>query len=104
MIWLRTRCDDVFWKDGERSAFRPLLHDTPRSVNPKYRGGKEQGVDAVEHASVAGEDCAGVFYLGAALDKRFDQIAKLSGDVEDYCEENDRADGHFFEGEKPVAP
>jgi hypothetical protein len=49
---------------------------------PQGGGGQEQGVDAVEDASVAWQHGAGILYAGAALDSRFDQIAGLGEDIE----------------------
>ena len=50
---------------------------------PEDGGGKEEGVDAVEDAAVAGEEGSGVFDVGAALDGGFEEVAELGGDVED---------------------
>jgi hypothetical protein len=49
-----------------------LLHQPPGCIRPHYRDGEQHGVDAVEHTSVAGEDGAGIFYSGAALDQGLD--------------------------------
>ena len=48
----------------------------PMSV-PQGGSGQEQGVDAIEDASVAWQHRARVLYAGAALDRRFDKIAGL---------------------------
>jgi hypothetical protein len=59
---------------GQKIGFF-LLHQPPRSVRPHYRHREEHGVDAIEHASVAGQDRTGVFDAGAALDQRLDEVA-----------------------------
>ncbi len=45
-----------------------LLHQLPGAESPDYWYGDEHGVYAVEHADVAGENGAGIFDSGAALD------------------------------------
>src|SRR5258708_2711102 len=68
-----------------------LLHDAPSCIVPQHGSGEEQGVDAVEHASVAGEKRSGIFDSSTALDERFDQIAELRGDIQRDREQNNRS-------------
>ncbi len=68
-----------------------LHHDAPGGVAPEDRGGEEEGVYAVEHSAVAGEEGAGIFYVGAALDQRFDQVSELGCDVQDKGQRDDEA-------------
>src|SRR5580698_621117 len=43
--------------DGQRRTTAGLsLHDAPSRIVPQHWSGKEQGIDAVEHASVAGQN------------------------------------------------
>lgn len=52
-----------------------LLHQTPGAVRPDYRYCEEHGVDAIQHASVAGKDGAGIFYSGSAFYQGLDQVS-----------------------------
>ena len=56
---------------------------------PEDRSGKEEGVDAVEYAAVSGEHSAGVFDACSALDGGLEEVAELSGDIED-CGQQER--------------
>jgi hypothetical protein len=56
-------------------------------TEPEDRGSDEEGVDAVEDSSVAGEDVAGVFDAGSALDGGLEEVAELGGDVDDCSED-----------------
>ena len=59
---------------GKNSSFDPKLEAAEAKVvldeegEPEDRRGEEEGVDAVEDASVAGEDGAGVFDACSSLD------------------------------------
>ena len=50
---------------------------------PEDGCGEEEGVDAVEDATVSGEHGSGVFDSCAAFDGGLEQVAQLGGDVED---------------------
>ena len=66
---------------AERLA-RKLMRVAEELVeDPDDWGGEDQAVDAVEHAAVAGEKVAGIFYVGAAFVGGFDQVAGLAGDI-----------------------
>ena len=60
-----------------------LLHHAPSRIVPQHGRGKEQGINSVKHAAVAGKKRPGIFYPGAALDQRFHQIAQLGRDIDD---------------------
>ena len=51
---------------------------------PQGGGGQEQGVDAIEYASVAWQHDSRILHAGAALDCGFDQIAGLGEEIEHY--------------------
>ena len=62
-------------------------------IVPDYGDGQNKGVDAVEHAAVAGQERAGVFDSCAAFVGRFEQIADLAGDVTRKCPTAERLFG-----------
>lgn len=64
-------------------SFELLLHQLPGAEGPDYGYGEEHGVDAVEHASVAGQDGAGVFDSRSSFYEGFDQVAELGGEIDD---------------------
>ena len=49
-----------------RCAGVQLLHQPPSAIRPHYRDREQHGIDAIEHASVAGENRAGILHSGAA--------------------------------------
>ena len=53
----------------------------------EQRRSKDQAVDAVEHAAVAGDACAHVLDADVALDDADDQIAELAADAHDQAGE-----------------
>ncbi len=70
-----------------------LLHHTPSCIVPQYRGGEEQGINTVKHATVAGKNRPRIFRSRAALDERFDQVPELGGDVQRNREQENRPQG-----------
>ena len=60
---------------GDLNAPVPPIRDS------KYLS-KQQGINAVEHASMPGQQCAGVFDVRAAFDQRFDQVSQLRSHVQ----------------------
>src|SRR5688572_27454064 len=42
------------------------------------RGHDQEGVDAIQHAAVTGDDAAGILDAGGTLDQAFDQVAELT--------------------------
>ena len=69
---------------------------------PQGGGGDEEGVDAVEDAAVAREQGPGVFDADAALNGGFEQVAKLSGEIDDDRKQDGLPDG-FEDVEHGVA-
>lgn len=61
-----------------------LLQHSPSRIVPQHGSRQEQGVNAIQHAPVTGQQAAGIFHSSAALDQRFHQIAELRGDVDGY--------------------
>src|SRR5689334_23380850 len=62
-------------------------------IVPHHWNGKEQRINAVEYASVAGQKCAGIFYSRAAFQRRLKQVTELRRDVSHDAKSNyvDRA-------------
>src|ERR1700679_2159372 len=50
---------------------------------PEDGGSEEEGVDAVEDTSMAGEGGAGGFDTCATFDGGFEEVAELGGDIDD---------------------
>jgi len=50
-------------------------------VVPDHRNAEDEGVDAVENATVAGEEAAGIFYAGGTFAGGFEKVAHLTGDI-----------------------
>src|ERR1700722_4251877 len=80
-----------------------LLHHAPSHVKPEHWSGEEQGIDSVKHASVAGENCAGILDAGAALDQRLHQIAKLRGDIQGDGEQKDWPHFGLLQSEETIS-
>ena len=62
-------------------------------MNQRMGAASEESVDAVEDAAVAGEDGAGVFDAGAALEGGLEEVAELGGGVEDDGEDEEDPPG-----------
>ncbi len=58
-----------------------LYSAKPFVQSPGDGSGENQTVDAIEYATVTGQNRAGVFYRRAAFVGGFDQVTGLSGDV-----------------------
>ena len=52
-----------------------VAHVTEADQRQRQREHRQQRIDAVEHAAVAGQQAAAVLGAGGALDQRFDQVA-----------------------------
>src|SRR5438552_13531711 len=56
-------------------------------------GGEEEGVDAIEDASVAAEEPSRVLHLHVALQHRLEQVAREGGDDDDQTQHERLPDG-----------
>src|SRR5882672_729652 len=52
--------------------------DKPLEIVPDCGGGKNQGIDAVQHPAMAGEECSGILDAGTALKCRFENVPHLA--------------------------
>src|SRR5271167_919010 len=74
----------VIANDARRTANDAfcLLHHPPSRIVPQHWSGKEQGIDAIQHASMARQNGSRILDSGSALDQRLHQIAELGRDVD----------------------
>src|SRR5262249_47788907 len=74
-------------------------HPSVRSVVEQYRRVEQEAVDAVEHATMAGNEMAGVLGADAPLDRRLDEIPDLPDNSQQGAHDNGVPAGQ--PGEKP---
>ena len=70
-------------------GWAPNIGSRPTTMTSERqnRRGEQRGIDAVEHAAVAGDQAAAVLALEAALDPGFEEIAGMRDDGEARAEE-----------------
>src|SRR5271166_1573410 len=66
----------------------------PNRVEQKPdRQRKQQGIDAIKHATMPGKQRAGVLYFRATLQRRLNEVSELRGDIHAHSEQSNEPEG-----------
>jgi hypothetical protein len=65
----------------EAARFSQLLHQSPGAPRPYNGNGEQHGVNAVEHAAMAGQDRSRILNACAAFDEGLDEVPQLGSDI-----------------------